>query len=162
MRYALLVIGVCSSLFAQATIPIPSSCSAFMENAITQDSARLISSGATSISYTRPTSSALNSLVPAITQDIGDFDGDKSDDIFIVWQVNVNVIYYHQSTQNGTDLTVSMFGVYSHKKSTYLLQEAGNATRVETGDFNGDSLMEFIIGNKIYQSTSVLTKKKAL
>jgi hypothetical protein len=161
MRRSILLVFICSSLFAQTTIPLPSNFSASLGNAIIADSTKLAAGGATQISYTRPSASDLSNLYPSLTQNIGDFDGDKSDDIYIIWSAVIPLTY----TKNGgwsTHYDFYFFGIYSLKKGSYILQDVGNSAKVETGDFNGDSLVEFIVGKKIYQSSIVLSKKKAL
>jgi hypothetical protein len=82
---------------------------------------------------------------------IGDFDGDSSDDLFCQF--------------NDVPATMSnyYFGIYSMKKNQFLLIEPGTydlTKPVAIGDFDGDKLIELVIGSKIYKYNSTLTKKK--
>jgi hypothetical protein len=160
MRFSILLFFICSSLFAQTTIPLPSNLLASLGNAIIADSTKLVAGGATQISYTRPSASDISNLYPSLTQNIGDFDGDKSDDIYIIWSIAIPYSVVNNIGGASWHFDFNFFGIYSLKKGSYILQDVGNAAKVETGDFNGDSLVEFIVGKKIYQSSTVLAKKK--
>jgi len=94
-----------------------------------------------------------NAKLNSTVVNIGDFDGDGSDDLFFVLSEPSgasNVVYY---------------AVYSMKKNQYSMLEQVTSTFFVVkpdaiGDFDGDKMVEFVIGNIIYKYSSTLTKKK--
>lgn len=158
MRLFILSLLLCGSVVAQTSIPVPASFVSLLDAAIQKDSLQYVKSGYTQIDIDHPTAFDVNAQVPVVTQNIGDFDGDGSEDLFLCWQMICKHSYLNGAFVSAqTDF--AMFGVYSLKKDSYLIQEAGKATRVETGDFDGDSSIEFIVGKKIYQPSSMSKKK---
>jgi hypothetical protein len=81
---------------------------------------------------------------------IGDYDGDKTNDLYIKWE---NSSGDHSET----------YTIYSYEKSKYLLVVKGSVggEKYETsGDLNDDGNVEVLIGTKIYSFESGLSKKK--
>ncbi len=81
-------------------------------------------------------------------QNVGDFDGDGSDDIAY------ETLYFDGTT------TIEKMCVYSVKKETILLEVSNGGAVQAVGDFNGDGKKELVINYKVYSYTPVLTKKK--
>ena len=82
---------------------------------------------------------------------IGDFDGDLSDDLYCS--------FYEQS---GAVITWS-FGIYSMTKNQYLLLQSTNNSVSQPsaiGHFDGDKPIDIVVENIIYKYNSTLTKKK--
>ena len=84
---------------------------------------------------------------------IGDFDGDGSDDLYGTFYEDSG------STQKY------YFGVISMKKNQFILFEsfssyAGTLKPDAIGDFDGDKMVEFASGSIIYKYNATLTKKK--
>ena len=100
------------------------------------------------------------------TQNIGDFDGDGSDEIYVLWRM----YYYYHYTENGVEKVNDNWGISKEQYCVYSLKKNSNIITselkflwppsVETGDFNGDQCIDFAIGDKIY-TTSTPIKKKA-
>lgn len=81
---------------------------------------------------------------------IGDFDGDGSDDLFGAWYEPTNSQVYY-------------VGIYSMKKGQFLLFES--TAKIWTnpdavGDFDGDKIVEIVLGNAIYKFSGTVAKKK--
>lgn len=95
------------------------------------------------------------------SQNVGDFDGDGSDDIFVQWYIYVN--YFKKSgTTLGTDERFH-FGIYSYTKNRYLftgVRKESIGSNVITGDFNNDDKIDFVVGSQIYLGVNSLSKKK--
>ena len=111
---------------------------------------------------------AIAGRTPSIsgTQNIGDFDGDGSDDIYICW----NMIYSYHYTEGGVEKVNDnwirskyQYCVYSLKKNSNIITSELKynwPSTVQTGDFNGDQCVDYVMGDKIY-TTSTPIKKKA-
>jgi len=106
--------------------------------------------------------------VVAKSHNIGDFDGDGADDVFIEWRIGVK--YYDSDGKllgmqsQWCDFSRYHLGVYSLKKKKYLFRDhrkTQTGESVITGDFDGDGKMDFVIDNKIYLGVNSLYKKKA-
>jgi hypothetical protein len=109
------------------------------------------------------------------TQNIGDFDGDQSEEVYLTW-------YKGDATRTSTLKTTGVqsvnywdyiyqHGVYSVKKKTYILTSPFNVLfnnvnsspwpgTVLTGDFTGDGCIDFLIGTKVYSTSTPIVKKK--
>ncbi|HEX3019711.1 MAG TPA: hypothetical protein VHP36_05395 [Chitinispirillaceae bacterium] len=161
MRYFVFIPFLFSSVFAQSVIPIPTSFISFLNATIQEDSINSFENGLRDIKYSRPSDTKISDLTPDRIQNIGDFDGDGSEELFLSWEINYSRSYRDPGSGSGNiSLLFNMISVYSFKKNTYLIQETGNTSNVITGDFDGDSAFEFIIGKKIYKSSSAMSKKK--
>jgi hypothetical protein len=80
-------------------------------------------------------------------QNVGDFDGDNSDDLaYVAQSFSAPYSFY--------------LCVYSAKKNVFLLLVDSASAVQAVGDFNGDGKKELVINNKIYSYTPTLTKKK--
>lgn len=110
------------------------------------------------------TFSISDSPLVSYKQNIGDFDGDGSDDIFICWSRGAN--YYKKDGTRNQNVVYSYryhYGIFSVTKSKYLLNGINSSPfsgNVVTGDFNNDQKIDFIVGNKVYLGANTLSKKK--
>jgi hypothetical protein len=80
---------------------------------------------------------------------IGDFDGDGSADILLVWK--------------ALALDKFVITIYSHAKESYLLQtnsEFGTRDAIKFADTNNDKKVELIVGTRIYLFSPAVNKKK--
>jgi hypothetical protein len=95
---------------------------------------------------TPPGHSSANLLPDMIN--IGDFDNDRCDDIFVV--------FGEDGSSSG-----SIFGIYSYRKCQYLLvQETWGPVQAK-GDFDGDEAVEIIVNGIIYDfNQTTMSKKK--
>lgn len=84
-----------------------------------------------------------SAVTPAMTikgkEAIGDFDGDKTNDLLIVW---------HDAAKNQ-----DLYGVYSYSKNKYLIF-VGTAANIKkdyvAADLNKDGKVELVLGFRIY------------
>lgn len=115
-------------------------------------------------SYYSSAYSTERNRAPSITysQNVGDFDGDGSDDIFVQWYILAR--YYDKSgmlieANDGRN----HFGIYSYTKNRYLftgVRKSSVGSNVVTGDFNNDDKIDFVVGSQIYLGVNSLSKKK--
>jgi len=98
----------------------------------------------------KPTGCAATAYLNGTPINIGDFDGDGSDDLFLIFYDSNNSTYF--------------FGVYSFKKNLYLLVQTTTTTLDPSffvfGDFDGDKINEIVVNGIIYKYSSSSAKKK--
>jgi hypothetical protein len=104
------------------------------------------------------------------SQNIGDFDGDGADDIFVQWSIEAR--YYNKTGQQTYRYSAHYenchynryhMGVYSFRKKKYLFstyERSGTSGKVHVGDYDGDGRIDFVMNGKIYLGANSLHKKK--
>ena len=148
-------------LFAQKEIPPPSEIANFTKKTFPDDTV-----------YINKSIEASNNLLLYLdyTQNIGDFDGDGSEELYLIWRRQLIRKFTLKATgeQFVGNVYTSQSALYSFKKNSYLITGPFPVDwdpynpwpdRVLTGDFNGDNFIEFLIGNKVYSSTTPIVKK---
>ena len=103
-----------------------------------------------------PSSAGSNWLMVIIELNF-DFDGDRCKDIFVTMKQPVS------GGPMGTKYYERIYGIYSYKKSSYILEisppfSKGNSDP-EFSDLDGDGSDELIFFNKIYKFGSLYKKK---
>jgi hypothetical protein len=84
---------------------------------------------------------------------IGDYDGDGTNDVFVVW---------------GLEYAAVAYCIYSYSKQAYLLEVPGSGIGLtaagmptwDAADINNDKKVELILGRAIYSYNSSQVKKK--
>lgn len=99
-------------------------------------------------------------------QNIGDFNGDNSDEIYSIWymRADYHIVVSGKDTVIDDNGRLIGYSLYSMKTNNVLLSEIRSSSfqfpsTVETGDFNGDNCIDFVIADKIYTTTTPIKKK---
>ncbi len=160
-KYVLILLSLIAVSFSQTTIPPPTEIATFTTKTFPDNSVYLDQS--LTVGDENPPGIYL-------TQNVGDFDGDGADEIYITWVRNLNQKY---KKVNGTDINsyedFYQSCLYSVKKGTYLINGPFATSlygfndwpeTVITGDFTGDGNVDFQIGDKVYSTSTPIVKKK--
>ncbi|MFC1476687.1 hypothetical protein ACFL5S_01845 [Fibrobacterota bacterium] len=166
-KYLLILLSIISISFSQATIPPPTELANFTTKSFPDDSIHINKTLEANTEYLTYIS---------VTRNIGDFDGDGSEEFYVTWYRRL----FSKGTIDSSGLQVNRYnsylvsGVYSVKKNSYLVKspfdppwfawEGGEykpwPTSVLTGDFTGDGFIDFVIGDKVYSTSTPIVKKK--
>jgi hypothetical protein len=156
----LLILSILAISFSQTTIPAPNEIANFTKKTFPDDSVY-------KDQYLEATAS---SPIVSSSQNIGDFDGDNSDEIYITWAryLTRHRVKISDNSILNYDDPFHQSCVFSTKKNSYLIigPFATNInsfypwpTTVVTGDFTGDGNIDFLIGDKIYSTSTPIVKK---
>lgn len=183
MKYMFVIIATLVAItWAQTTIPPPSDIAAGTGQSWYFDT--VVYTGPDTV--TRTIYTTASSVDPVKTQSIGDFDGDGGEELYIIWELmygSATLKYYRLTGDtieyypiNGFSNEFYQYSIYSLKKNTHLINSPFGAVTsynpgfgrrppiwpgtVVTGDFNGDTCVDFVVGDKIYTTTYALVKKK--